>query len=100
MNKALFVASVIIFSGISFYLGTLRSVSQPNATLRQTSNLTTYALSNCLDEIAGEKNLASLVITKTLIQFRNGNTNEAFATLENALDLNIIFVHDNAGDSL
>ena len=98
MNKALFVGGVILSSGISFYLGTLRSVSEPDITLQQTSNLTTNAPGNCLDEIAGEKNLASLVITKALIQFRDGNANEAFATLETALDLNIIYVHENAAD--
>ncbi len=46
----------------------------------------------CQIEVAGEKGFEILVITKALIQFRDGRTNDALSLLETVLDMDVSYI--------
>ena len=50
----------------------------------------------CQIKVAGEKGYEILIITKALIQFRDGRTNDALSVLETVLDMDVAYIWEKA----
>ena len=89
----LWIFSLIIAACVPLYIGSSRSHEDKANPVRFASKNETNA---CLEEVVGEKGAASAVIVKALIQLRNNQEEQAYIQLETLLDLNVIFVGQNA----